>query len=108
MSAFCDYSWPGNVRELANVIEREVINLRGTVLRIHEDLEARKADAAAASLEKLEDLERMHILKVLQELNWRVEGPKGAASVLDVNPSTLRTRMRKLGINKPNGRSSGE
>jgi transcriptional regulator with GAF, ATPase, and Fis domain len=101
MSALCDHSWPGNVRELANVIEREVINLRGTVLRIHEDLESRKADAAAASLERLEDLERIHIFKVLQEVNWRVEGPKGAASVLDINPNTLRSRMRKLGIVKP-------
>jgi formate hydrogenlyase transcriptional activator len=101
MRALCDHSWPGNVRELANVIEREVINLRGTVLRIHEDLESRKADAAAASLERLEDLERIHIFKVLQEVNWRVEGPKGAASVLDINPNTLRSRMRKLGIVKP-------
>ncbi len=101
MRDLCRYSWPGNVRELANVIEREVINLRGTVLRLHEDFSMRKATASAASYETLEELERGHILAVLNELDWRISGPKGAANVLGLNPSTLRTRMDKLGIYRP-------
>ena len=49
----------------------------------------------------LRDVEKRHIASVLEETGWRIEGPKGAAVILDINPSTLRTRMRKLGIKKP-------
>jgi len=108
MKALCKYSWPGNVRELANVIESSVINMRGNVLRVHEDFATRVATASADSLKTLEDLEREHILRALEDLNWRVDGPKGVARVLGINPSTLRTRMGKLGINKPNARPAAE
>jgi PAS domain S-box-containing protein len=104
LSGLCTYSWPGNVRELANVIERAIINLRGTVLKIHEDFPIREAELLAASVKTLEDMERDHIAKVLEDLNWRIDGPRGAARVLGINPSTLRTRMAKLRIQKPNGR----
>jgi len=107
LPALCTYSWPGNVRELANVIERAVINLRGTVLEILEDFPVREADLLAAPVLTLEYIERDHIRRVLDDLNWRIDGPKGAARVLGINPSTLRTRMAKLGISKPNGRPNG-
>jgi formate hydrogenlyase transcriptional activator len=104
LSALSTYSWPGNVRELANVIERAVINLRGTVLKIQEDFSIRESERLAATVLTLEDMERDHIRRVLEDLNWRIDGPKGAARVLGINPSTLRFRMGKLGISKPNGR----
>jgi transcriptional regulator with GAF, ATPase, and Fis domain len=103
MSELCEYSWPGNVRELANVIERAIINLRGQVLKIHEDFRVREAEKLAASVKTLADMERDHITRVLQDLNWRIDGPGGAARILGINPSTLRSRMAKLGIDKPNG-----
>src|SRR5688572_3961831 len=104
LSTLSSYSWPGNVRELANVIERAVINLRGKVLKIREDFSVHNAETLAASVKTLNDIERDHIFQVLEDLNWKVDGPKGAARVLGINPSTLRSRMSKLGITKPNGK----
>jgi len=101
MKALCDYSWPGNVRELANVIERAVINARSRILRISEDFSIRTPEAMAASVRTLEELERDHITEVLQDTRWRIDGQRGAAVLLGINPSTLRTRMAKLGITKP-------
>src|SRR5262249_59444867 len=95
-------SWPGNVRELANVIERAVINARGPVLEVPDDLSTMQAKALAASVKTLEEIERDYIMRVLEDLRWRIDGPRGAARVLGLNPSTLRTRMAKLGIHKPN------
>jgi chemotaxis protein methyltransferase CheR len=106
MEALSSYSWPGNVRELANVIERAVINSRGSVLRIQEDLTSRQAEVVLMANKTLEEIERDHITAVLEDLNWRIDGPKGGARILGINPSTLRTRMAKLGIHKPNGASS--
>jgi chemotaxis protein methyltransferase CheR len=108
LSTLSSYSWPGNVRELANVIERAVINLRGKVLKIREDFSVHNAETLAASVKTLNDIERDHIFQVLEDLNWKVDGPKGAARVLGINPSTLRSRMSKLGITKPNGRPGGK
>jgi chemotaxis protein methyltransferase CheR len=106
LRAFSTYSWPGNVRELANVIERAIINLRGTVLKVDENFRLLEADVLAASVKTLDEMERDHILRVLEDLNWRIDGPGGAARVLGINSSTLRSRMGKLGIQKPNGRPS--
>ena len=106
LKSLSSYSWPGNVRELANVIERAVINLRGTVLRVHEDFSAREAQALTATVKTLEEMERDYIVHVLEDLHWRIDGPRGAARILGINPSTLRTRMIKLGIQKPNGRGA--
>ena len=106
ISALSTYSWPGNVRELANVIERAVINLRGTVLKVQEDFRIREAETLASSVKTLVDIEREHILHVLEDLDWRIGGPGGAARILGINPSTLRTRMIKLGIHRPNGQPS--
>jgi PAS domain S-box-containing protein len=94
-----NYSWPGNVRELANVIERAAITAQGSVLRISDDFG--KLDPEPAESNKtLEELERDYIISVLTETAWRIEGPRGAARILGMNPSTLRTRMAKLGIQK--------
>ena len=96
-----DYPWPGNVRELQNVIERAVINSSGPKLRLADDLTGPAHKAMPNHLRTLQDIEIDHITRVLEETGWRIEGPKGAAVILDINPSTLRTRMRKLGIKKP-------
>ena len=94
------YHWPGNVRELESVIERSVIISQGTTLKIMDRLESiSKADnPAAEEFKALDDLEYDHILKVLQKTMWRIEGKKGAAVLLGLNPSTLRARMRKYGL----------
>jgi chemotaxis protein methyltransferase CheR len=103
------YHWPGNVRELENVIERGVILAHGPVLEIGDIPELRIApsepvDSAEPTLSNptssatLEEVERAHILRVLQETKGVIEGPKGAATILGLRPSTLRSRLQKLGI----------
>jgi PAS domain S-box-containing protein len=97
-----DYSWPGNIRELENVIERAVLNSSGPKLRLADDLAGPTPNQPPAALKSLlQETEKDHILRVLQLTKWRIEGAKGAALILDMNPSTLRFRMRKLGIQKP-------
>lgn len=95
-----DYSWPGNVRELANVIERAVINAQGTVLHIVDQFEEPNTEELSDSARTLEQVEKEYIISVLNDTGWRIEGPYGAAKVLGLNPSTLRTRMIKLRIQK--------
>jgi chemotaxis protein methyltransferase CheR len=106
MTELCRYTWPGNIRELANVIERAVINSRGPILEVREDFSKLEAETLAASVKTLEEMERDYIIGVLEDLRWRIDGPRGAARVLGINPSTLRTRMAKLGIQKPTEKSS--
>ena len=101
MRKLCDYSWPGNIRELANVVERGVINCSGPVLRIAEQFESLStSESAKTKARTLEEVERDHIIRVLEEAYWKIEGPGGAAEILGLNPSTLRTRMAKLGIRR--------
>jgi chemotaxis protein methyltransferase CheR len=103
MRALVQYAWPGNVRELRNVLERAVIQSPDGVLRLPEPLEASPhragavgaADAAATTLE---DVERRHILATLDRTRGRVSGAGGAAELLGLNPNTLRSRMKKLGL----------
>lgn len=96
------YAWPGNIRELQNIIERAAILARGPVVEIEEGLEARHlVDAAPQSPATLEEMERAHILRTLDATRGVIEGPRGAAALLAINPSTLRSRMQKLGIKKP-------
>ena len=92
------YLWPGNVRELANVIERAVITAPGPVLEISNLTEASPAGAPRKPGMTLEEVEREHITAVLESTNRKIDGPDGAAKILGLNPSTLRTRMNKLGI----------
>ncbi len=100
MNALRGYSWPGNVRELANIIERAVINNGGPVLQISNISEALQTKAHDTSNKTLEDVEREYISTVLGHTGWRIEGPHGAAEILGLHPSTLRTRMAKLNIRK--------
>jgi chemotaxis protein methyltransferase CheR len=99
MKTLQTYSWPGNVRELENVIERAVINTRGSTLQMAEKLATSKVeDLAENKWPGLEHVERDYIFRVLEETRWKIEGRDGAARILDLNPSTLRGRMRKLRI----------
>ncbi len=95
------HSWPGNVRELANVIERAVINSHGPVLRIAEEFAEREAGESGETNKTLGEIERDYVVRILNITHWRIEGPQGAARILGINPSTLRARMIKLGIQKP-------
>jgi len=94
------YDWPGNIRELENVIERAVINSPGSRLCLADDLAGPARKQMSSPLKSLQETEKEHILRVLQATNWRIDGAKGAALILDMNPSTLRSRMRKIGIQK--------
>ncbi|HTS62403.1 MAG TPA: sigma 54-interacting transcriptional regulator [Candidatus Acidoferrales bacterium] len=114
MSALTRYPWPGNIRELQNVIERAVILTAGPVLAVRsEDLRAPGDPPATAPLaarngvapapsgnirEALEEAERQQILAALENSNWIVAGPEGAAARLGLKRSTLQSRMQKLGI----------
>ncbi len=108
MSALEAYHWPGNVRELENTIERAVILAQEGALTLQDLPELRafslenskRPDGKTNTLQTLEVVERTHIQNVLKETNWVIEGAKGAASILGLNASTLRSRMQKLGIKK--------
>jgi transcriptional regulator with GAF, ATPase, and Fis domain len=105
---FTDYKWPGNIRELQNVIERAVIVASDGVLRLPEPLAQRTTPlprdaepvAEPMKVSSLDEAERDHILRALEATAWRIEGPRGAASMLKLHPSTLRFRMKKLGLTK--------
>jgi len=105
MSALTAYQWPGNIRELQNFIERSVILSSGNVLC--PPLESLRTAAETESLEAvtLEDAERDHIRKILEQTRWVVAGPKGAAARLGIKRSTLYFRMQKLGISRTNKES---
>jgi transcriptional regulator with GAF, ATPase, and Fis domain len=98
------YEWPGNVRELQNAVERALLLSQGEVLSFAGVGGPRATPSPAIgneALRSLEAVEREHIEFVLQRVGWRVSGPKGAAKVLGLNPSTLRFRMKKLGVERP-------
>ena len=108
-----EYAWPGNVRELQNVIERAVVLATGAVLDVEDGVLPAVAAApapasngatapAVAAGGSLEEVERQHILSVLGGTRWRIEGERGAARVLGLSPSTLRSRMQRLGISRSN------
>jgi formate hydrogenlyase transcriptional activator len=96
-----DQQWPGNVRELEHVIERAVITSPGPVLRLADWPEIEVLQAKEGPLKGLEAMEREHILKALEETGWKLDGKNGAASLLGLHPSTLRFRLKKLGIKRP-------
>jgi formate hydrogenlyase transcriptional activator len=117
MERLASYPWPGNVRELQNVIERAVILARGPILELEPDLismltpsvlsagpggaaEEVTTTAQSATFATLAEVEREYILRTLGQTNGIVEGPKGAARLLNLHPNTLRHRMVKLGIRR--------
>jgi formate hydrogenlyase transcriptional activator len=125
MENLVNYPWPGNIRELQNVIERAIIVSADPTLRLDRDLmpvaatakglEAPEADAAedqpaelksAKPLLTLDEVERNHILAALQHAGGVVDGPKGAARIVNLHPNTLRHRMAKLGIKGSRHRQS--
>ncbi len=121
-----NYSWPGNIRELRNVIERAVVLSLSSAVTLGLDLlppeisnrdlvsgaapdRRRSVDAPvqpqgqqtpSSTPPSLQDLERQHILKVLDQAGWKISGPKGAAEILKIHPNTLRDRINKLGISR--------
>jgi len=100
MNALQDYQWPGNVRELENVLERAAINTSGPKLRLLDELKKPHKDLTTTQ-KTLAEVERDHIVRVLEQTNWKVSGKNGAAEILGLNRSTLRARIRKLGIHQP-------
>jgi PAS domain S-box-containing protein len=123
MQQLKNYAWPGNIRELENVLERAIILATASTLDISPELlpastspastksliaAAETAGSAGEPLTpapdkpqlSLEIVERDHILGILEQTNWLITGPRGAARVLGLNPSTLRNRMKKLGIKR--------
>ena len=100
MKTLQDYPWPGNVRELESIIERAVILSRGPVLQLVDKLNI-SSPILSSVVRTLEETERNQIMKILDETGWRIEGRDGAAAILGLHASTLRARMHKIGIARP-------
>jgi len=133
MDLLTEYAWPGNIRELQNLIERAVVLSKGSVLNLDPGFfpsaagSRHAADATKPSVEDgtrkdrgpadgspalvgtptstLEEIDRQHVLSTLDSCGGVIEGPKGAAKRLGLHPSTLRSRIAKLGINRKNDTS---
>ncbi|HNP63880.1 MAG TPA: sigma 54-interacting transcriptional regulator [Woeseiaceae bacterium] len=100
------YSWPGNIRELDGIIQRALISNSGPVVNLVEPLVSSSADdksprIISSTIANLKLVEREHIVAVLDEAQWKISGDNGAASQLGIPPSTLRSKMKKLGIVRP-------
>jgi formate hydrogenlyase transcriptional activator len=125
MDLLVRYDWPGNIRELQNIIERGVVLSRGPVFVLDRDVFRMPAGPGTSNiveghgviastppagrapseqdvkpLLRLADAERQHILAVLKQTGWVIDGPKGAARILDLHPNTLRGRVKRLGIDR--------
>lgn len=96
------YDFPGNIRELENIVERAVIISMGGKLEIGNWLPKSKQVVVSEDIPTLEEVQRTHIVEVLKKTNWRVSGDRGAAKILGLKPSTLESRMKKLGIVRSN------
>src|SRR5829696_1639788 len=116
MTKLRNYNWPGNIRELRNVIERAVIITQGSELSVMDDLNLQPLelehhgerarhdvfeDSIPRVVETLEQTEYNLIMRTLKNVHWKLEGTGGAAELLNLHPSTLRSKMRKLGIERP-------
>ena len=98
MEELTEYNWPGNIRELENIIERAVIVSSSGKLTLENSLKNTKNNQNNNGAKTLEELEKLHITKILETTDWRVSGERGAAKILGLKPTTLEYRMRKLGI----------
>nr|WP_283848754.1 sigma 54-interacting transcriptional regulator [Bradyrhizobium brasilense] len=99
MAALQAYPWPGNIRELRNVIERAMILTREPILHIKTNPTSTfQAPVAKSPGGTLEEAERAHIVQTLERCGWRIRGTHGAATLLDIKPTTLESRIKKLGI----------
>ncbi|HKC88121.1 MAG TPA: sigma 54-interacting transcriptional regulator, partial [Blastocatellia bacterium] len=103
MSAITNYRWPGNVRELEHFIERAVVLTQGSDLEVSLSELKSTAPAAPVNISTLEDAERGHIIRALDETNWVIGGPNGAAARLGMKRTTLQSKMQKLGISRSRG-----
>jgi formate hydrogenlyase transcriptional activator len=103
IQALSRHTWPGNIRELQNLVERAVILSPGPVLQVPLEGLTTRANPAqnSGNHETLKQAERAHILSILKQTRWVVSGPNGAATRLGINRSTLKFRMKKLGIALP-------
>ena len=101
MNILMNYSWPGNIRELENVIERAMITSKGKTLRLPDKLPEPESVNKNLSRLSLYEMERNYIMEILEETYWKVNGKDGAARILDMHPETLRSKIKKLNINKP-------
>ena len=105
MDSLVNYDWPGNIRELRNVLERGVITSPKESMQLPEDLHPVQEKAQAGlsgetEILPLVEVERQHIYRALEKSGWQISGTKGAARILQMNPSTLRSRMKKLNLQK--------
>lgn len=98
--ALQSYNWPGNIRELENVIERSLILSPANKLELGDWIPKKEDGERADKLVSLEEYEKDYILRILNQTMWRVSGDKGAAKILDMKPTTLESRMKKLGIKR--------
>lgn len=101
MEKMMSYDWPGNVRELENVIERGTILSTGSGFMVPDSISQSNVGTENSKYLTLKDNERHYILRSLEKTNWKVSGPGGSAELLDIPPSTLEFKMKKLGIQRP-------
>jgi formate hydrogenlyase transcriptional activator len=101
MQMLQSYPWPGNVRELKHAIEGAIISAQGKKLNFELP---KVADPAFSDFKSFEQMERDYILRVLEAKDWRIGGEDSAVSTLGMHVTTLRGRMKKLGIKKPASR----
>jgi transcriptional regulator with PAS, ATPase and Fis domain len=101
MKKLMAHSWPGNIRELENIIQRAIIISRENVLELGDWLEKNhpQKNFTESVFVSLEELQKRHIQRVLEYTQGKVSGEKGAAEILNINPKTLFSRMKKLNIN---------
>ncbi|MDX9848233.1 MAG: helix-turn-helix domain-containing protein [Tenuifilaceae bacterium] len=97
-----EYDWPGNIRELENIVERSHILSSGARLKVEFSSSTYKDESLETdTISTLEEHEKQYIYKILKQTNWKIRGKNGAAELLDINPNTLDSRLKKLGISKP-------
>ena len=108
MDALKQHEWPGNVRELENVVERAMIASKDDTLQLDEPLRIAGGATVSAPSENLDDVQRVHIVSVLERCGWKINGRGNAAERLGIHPNTLRFRMKKLGVAGPSMRARSE